>query len=110
MHERKSIVMVQLVVWKQFLHALLKSPQVARGLKADQVVGEQRFQHLIAPWQLKKDIRRWEWDMQEEPDWRANTGCTQLGRYAHQVIVLYPDVVGGLGRFGNRKCKFAINR
>src|SRR5690625_6414037 len=57
-----------------------KVAHVGFQMKADEVGIEKPAQHLIAPRKLPVDFRRWEWDMQEEPDGEIRAQLTQDSR------------------------------
>ena len=67
-----------------------KVAHVGFQMKADEVGIEKPAQHLIAPRKLPVDFRRWEGDMQEEPDCEIRAQLPQYSRNQLQLIILHP--------------------
>ena len=83
----------------QGTRALEEVTPITQGLKTDQIELEQTPQDLEAPRQLQENVQRWERDVEEETESALRTHVAQLARHLHQVIVMHPDEVTGLGAF-----------
>jgi hypothetical protein len=65
-------------------------PSTVHRLEAQGVRAEHAVDELTAPGQLRKELHRWEGDVQEEADVQVGpVGADQLGHQA-QVIVVHP--------------------
>lgn len=62
-------------------------------MEADQVGAEEPAQHLVAPREHAKHVRRRERDVQEEPDGRVGQALAQQLRHKRKLVVVHPDVV-----------------
>jgi hypothetical protein len=77
----------------QRAHALQEIAPVTRGLKAEEIVMQQRLDQSHAPRQLEIDVGRWKRDVQEEADAGVAAQPTQFGGDVHQMVVVHPDEV-----------------
>ena len=75
------------------LDALHEVPPVAVGLEADQVVLQERAQHLRPPRQLQEDVQGRERDVQEEAHQLRGSQRPELPAHEHQVVVVHPQEV-----------------
>ena len=78
----------------RFSMQVRKFRRVARGLEAQQVVGEQGLEDLAAPGEPQQDVERRERDVEEEadPGGLVLRGGMELGD-VDELVVLHPDEV-----------------
>src|SRR5579885_3073623 len=73
------------------------------GLKPDHVIVQQCIKNRLTPRQLLENVRRWEWDMQEESDLALTRHLPQVLGDQHQMIVMHPyEVFAVRGMPGSR--------
>src|SRR5665811_155525 len=79
--------------WEQVADTVEEVAPVPEGLEADQIVGEEGEQHLGAPGQTQEYVERREGNVKEEPQGCGDTHLAEFTADAHQVVVVYPDVL-----------------
>src|SRR5690606_15209800 len=74
---------------------------VALGLEADRVELQQAAEDIEAPGQLEENLQRRERRVQEEAGLDVQAQLAHVRRQRHQVVIVDPDEVAGLGDVGH---------
>lgn len=84
------------------VHRVEEVPDVIVGVEPEQIRAEQALQNLLPPREQPEHLVGGERDVQEEPDPDLGKPGADQRRGEHEVVVLHPDRVPGLGDLGHR--------
>ena len=94
---------------QQRAHTLDEVAAVARCLKPDQIILEQRAQQGVAPRQLEIDVQRREGNVEEKGKRCVHAQPPQISGDKDQLIVMNPDEVARLNLPGDRARVFFVD-